>query len=137
MALLKRKIARIYKDFDLSFGSNSITGDLNKKLDVSAVKQSLKNLILTKPYERPFNPALSSELAGLLFENIDVFTANRIRKTVQLLIDNYEPRCKLRSNNPIEVEPDYDRNSVLVKIYFEVIAINEPQELTIRLERLR
>lgn len=137
MALLRRKIARIYKDIDLSFGSNSITGDLNKKLDVSAVKQSLKNLILTKPYERPFNPALSSELAGLLFENADFFTANRIRKTIELLIKNYEPRCKLRLANPIEVEPDYDRNAIDVKIHFEVIAINEPQELTVRLERLR
>lgn len=136
MAIQKRKIARIYKDIDLSFGANAITGDINRKLDENSVKQSLKNLVLTKPYERPFNPDLSSEVAGLLFENADVFTANNIRKTIEFLITNYEPRVKLKSGS-IDVQPDLDRNTMNVRIEYEVVAINEPQELTIKLERLR
>lgn len=136
MAIQKRKIARLYKDFDLSFGVNSITGDINKKLDVNSVKQSLKTLVLTKPYERPFNPELSSEVAGLLFENADAFTAMKVKKTIELLIQNYEPRVRL-TEQKIQVEPDLDRNTFDVSIYFEVIGINEPQELTVKLERLR
>lgn len=136
MAIQKRKIARLYKDFDLSFSVNSITGDINKKLDVNSVKQSLKTLVLTKPYERPFNPDLSSEVANLLFENADTFTAMKIRKTIELLIQNYEPRVKLTPQG-VEVEADHDKNTFDVSIYFEVIGINEPQELTVKLERLR
>lgn len=136
MAIQRRKIARIYKDFDLSFGANSITGDINRKIDQNAVKQSLKNLVLTKPYERPFNPELSSEVAGLLFENADIFTANRIRKTIEFLIQNYERRAKLAVDG-VEVIPNEDKNTMHVIIRYEVVAINEPQELTILLERLR
>ena len=136
MAIQRRKIARIYKDIDMLFGANAITGDINRKTDENSVKQSLKNLVLTKPYERPFNPDLSSEVAGLLFENADIFTANKIRKTIEFLIRNYEPRVKVKTGG-VDVQPDLDRNTMNVRIEYEVVAINEPQELTIKLERLR
>ena len=134
MATLRQKRARIYKDFDLSFGKNSITGDLNKKLDVNAVKQSMKNLVMTRPYERPFNPDLSSDLANLLFENADIFTANRIKTNLMFLFKNFEPRAQI---DRIEVNPDIDRNEFNVSIHFHVIGINQPEELTVKLERLR
>ena len=76
MAVQRQKITRLYKDFDLAFGKNAITGDINKKLDVNAVKQSMKNLILTELMERPFQPDLGSALAGLLFENANMFTTD-------------------------------------------------------------
>ena len=92
MAILKQKRARIYKDFDLSFGKNSLSGDLNKKLDVNAVKQSMINLVMTKPFERPFNPLLGSEINNLLFEQMDTFTSDAIQKNLKYLFKNYEPR---------------------------------------------
>ena len=85
MAILKQKRARIYKDFDLSFGKNSLSGDLNKKLDVNAVKQSMINLVMTKPFERPFNPLLGSEINNLLFEQMDTFTSDAIQKNLSLI----------------------------------------------------
>ena len=134
MANLRQKRARIYKDFDLSFTKNSITGDINKKLDVNAVKQSMKNLILTDIMERPFQPDLGSRLGGLLFENADIFTTDAIRATIENLLENYERRAKI---NSVDVEPDIDRNTYEVTINFFVIGINEPQELEVKLERLR
>ena len=50
MATLKGKRSRIYSDIDMDFNVNAVTGDIGKKLDVNAVKQSLKNLILTQPF---------------------------------------------------------------------------------------
>ena len=135
MAILKRKQARIYKDIDLSFEANSITGDINKKLDVAAVKQSMKNLVMTNTYERPFNPDLSSELRALLFENVEITTANNIKTNLEFLFKNFEPRARLDSVRAI---PDFDRNAYEIQVSFYVV--NTPTELvdlTIMLERLR
>ena len=126
MAVQRQKITRLYKDFDLAFGKNAITGDINKKLDVNAVKQSMKNLILTELMERPFQPDLGSALAGLLFENATMFTTERIKVTIETLLENFERRAKI---NSIDVEPNIDNNRYDVSINFYVIGINEPQEL--------
>ncbi len=134
MAIQRQKLGRIYSDFDLAFRKNAITGDINKKLDVNAVKQSMKNLILTDIMERPFQPDLGSRLGGLLFENADIFTTDAIRVTIENLLENYERRAKI---NSVDVEPDIDRNTYEVTINFYVIGINEPQELEVKLERLR
>ena len=62
---------KIYSDIDLRFTANPISGDVAKKYDVNAVKQSLRNLVLTQYYERPFQPNLGSPIYKLLFENLD------------------------------------------------------------------
>ena len=134
MAVQRQKITRLYKDFDLAFGKNAITGDINKKLDVNSVKQSMKNLILTELMERPFQPDLGSALAGLLFENATMFTTERIKVTIETLLENFERRAKI---NSIDVEPNIDNNRYDVSINFYVIGINEPQELEVKLERIR
>ena len=134
MAVQRQKITRLYKDFDLAFVKNAITGDINKKQDVNAVKQSMKNLILTELMERPFHPSLGSALAGLLFENATMFTTERIKVTIETLLENFERRAKI---NSIDVEPNIDNNRYDVSINFYVIGINEPQELEVKLERIR
>ena len=134
MAILKQKRARIYKDFDLSFGKNSLSGDINKKLDVNAVKQAMINLVMTQPFERPFNPLLGSEINNLLFEHMDTFTSDAIQKNLLYLFRNYEPRCRITD---LRVKPYYDLNEYVVSIDFHITGINEPQELEVRLERLR
>jgi len=80
MAIIRQNKARIYKDFDLSFTKNAITGDLNKKIDSKAVKQSMYTLVQTQMNERPFHPELGSDIAengmvltggGALLKNLD------------------------------------------------------------------
>ena len=68
MADEKVKLNRVYKDIDMAFGLNPVSSDIGKKIDVNAVKQSIKNLLLTKPFERKFNPNLASPLNRFLFE---------------------------------------------------------------------
>lgn len=130
----KIKVARLYKDFDMLFTKNALSGDINKKLDVNAVKQSLMNLLLTKPYERPFHPELGSTLNQMLFENMRPGMEMSIARAVEQQILNFEPRVEIIN---VKCFPDYDNNSYNVKTYFNIIGLNEPQDLTVSLTRLR
>ena len=129
-----KQVNRIYSDFDLSFAANPVTGDLAKKYDVNAVKQSLKTLVLTRYYERPFQPKLGSPIYGLLFENVDIITANRLQVELEILINKYEPR--IRAQN-IEVIPEYDSNAFSVNITFYVYGIEGPFNFSTILRRSR
>lgn len=128
------KIARLYKDIDMAFTKNALSGDINKKLDVNAVKQSIMNLLLTKPYERPFHPELGSRLYTALFEQMRPGMEQSLSRMVEQQILNFEPRVDILN---IQVTPDYDDNSYDVSIRFLVKGINEPQDLSLSLTRLR
>lgn len=134
MALQKLKINRIYKDIDLSFTANALSGDIGKKFDVNAVKQSVKSLLLTKPNEKFFHPERGSGLDQYLFEPMSPGIEISLAKTIELLITNFEPRCQILG---IDVTPNYDLNYYYITLNFKVIGINEPQELTVQLTRLR
>ena len=71
---------RQYSDFNLLFSSHPVTGDVARKNDEEAVKQSLRNLISTRHYERPFHPEIGCQIHGLLFENFNPVTAQVMRK---------------------------------------------------------
>ena len=129
-----KQVNRIYSDFDLSFAANPVTGDVAKKYDVNAVKQSLKTLVLTRFYERPFQPRLGSPIYALLFENIDVITANRLQLELEILINKYEPRVRAQD---IEVVPEYDTNAFSVSITFYVYGIEGPFNFSTILRRSR
>ena len=76
----------VYSDFFTDFSAHVNTGQLNKKTNEDAVKQSVRNLLLTDMYERPFQPTIGCNLRGLLFEN---FTPD-----TQLLAKKYIEECK-------------------------------------------
>lgn len=134
MATLKGRRSRIYSDIDMDFNINAVTGDVGKKLDINSVKQAIKNLILTKPYEKPFHPEIGSQVYGLLFEPLDGLTANTINKVILNLIENWEPRVKVLS---LTVNPDFDTNTYNLSIEFDIIGVNNPQTLETNLKRLR
>jgi phage baseplate assembly protein W len=128
------RIARLYKDIDMAFTKNALSGDINKKLDVNAVKQSIRNLLLTKPYERPFHPELGSRLYAALFEQMRPGLEQTLARMVEQQILNFEPRVDILN---VQVTPDYDNNSYDFSIRFLVKGINEPQDLSLSLTRLR
>ena len=130
----KLKVARLFKDFDMLFTKNALSGDINKKLDVNAVKQSIRNLLMTKPYERPFHPELGSRLQAMLFEQMRPGLETSISRMVEQHILNFEPRVDIIDLN---VRPDYDNNSYEMSIRFFIKGLNEPQDLEMSLTRLR
>ena len=126
--------ARIYKDLDLDFQKNTATKDIQKLTDIEAVKRSVRNLIKLNHYEKPFRPEIGSNLRAMLFENITPQITHAISKQIDLLIKNYEPRCRLVQLN---VQPDVDRNGYRASISFFVVNHPERVEVETFLERLR
>ena len=126
--------SRVFKDLDLDFQVNSATKDIQKLTDVEAVKRSVRNLINTNHYERPFHPEIGSNLRAMLFENITPQMNHIISKNVELLIRNYEPRCRLVQVN---TQPMFDRNAYACQISFYVVNYPEPVTVESFLERLR
>mgnify|MGYP002507736089 CR=1 FL=1 len=134
-ALNKSKRAtRQYKDLDLSFGRNVVTNDVNKLTDVEAVKRSVRNLINTSHFERPFHPEIGSNVRAMLFEPMTPLTALNLQRKVQEVLVNFEPRIRLVQ---ILARPDIDRNSYDLSIYFYVIGSTELVTVQTFLERLR
>ena len=126
--------AKIYKDLDLDFQKNTATKDIQKLTDIEAVKRSVRNLIKLNHYEKPFRPEIGSNLRAMLFENITPQINHAISKQIDLLIRNYEPRCRLVQLN---VQPDVDRNGYRASISFFVVNHPERVEVETFLERLR
>ena len=129
-----KRANRIYKDLDLNFGRNKVTNDVNKLTDVEAVKRSVRNLINTNHYERPFHPEIGSDVRGMLFEPMTPLTALNLQRKVAEVLNKFEPRINLQQ---VLASPDIDRNSYELKIMFYVIGSNEPVVVETFLERLR
>lgn len=123
-----------YKDLDLDFGRNVVTNDVNKLTNVEAVKRSVRNLINTSHFERPFHPEIGSDVRALLFENMTPLTALNLQRKVQEVLVNFEPRIRLVQ---IYATPDYDGNSYQLTVYFYIVGTNELVTVQTFLERLR
>jgi len=121
-----------YKDIDLTFSAKA-SGDIFKKEDGSAVKQAVKNLILTNFGEKPFQFHYGGNLNDFLFELNDVDDFE-IQDAIGAMISAHEPRARLREVRVISRPDDYTVN---VRIKFQVINVTEAQELNISLTRLR
>ena len=129
-----KRASRIYKDLDLNFGRNVVTNDVNKLTDVEAVKRSVRNLINTNHFERPFHPEIGGNVRALLFENMTPLTALNLQRKIEEVLSNFEPRAKITQ---IIADPDMDRNGYRLEIRFYVIGIQNPITVETFLERLR
>ena len=124
----------VYSDFFTDFSMSSSTGQLNKKTNENAVKQSIRNLLLTDFYERPFHPEIGSGLKGLMFENYTPGVIPRAEKAIEEVFDKYEPRANLIKTR-ITASPD--RNALKATIYFRIINTEETASVDVILERTR
>ena len=126
--------SRIFKDLNLDFQQNTATKDIQKLTDVESVKRSVKNLINTNHYEKPFHPEIGSNLRGMLFELMTPQMNHVITKQIENLINNYEPRCRLVQ---VHTQPEFERNGYNVQISFYVQNYPNPVVVESFLERLR
>jgi len=129
-----KRVSRIYKDLDLDFGRNVVTNDVNRLTDAEAVKRSVRNLIQTNHFERPFHPEIGGNVRSLLFEPVTPLTALNLQRQVQEVLNNFEPRAKI---NQIIARPDIDGNRYHLRIMFYVIGTPQPVVVETFLERLR
>jgi phage baseplate assembly protein W len=123
-----------FTDIDLNFAKNPLTRDVNILQDETAIKRSLKNIILTNIYERPFLPELKGNVTAMLFEPFTDLTVIRIEKGIRDAIMSYEPRVVIQD---IIVEGEPDRNRFIVTIRFQIRNTSKVSETQFYLERLR
>ena len=126
--------SRPFRDIDLDFNRNAVTNDVNVVEDVVAVKRSVRNLIQTNFYERPFHPELGCGIRELLFENFTPMTKIFLQRKIEEVLINYEPRINLQN---VAVDDDQDRNRLVVDIYFYVVGVPGPQVVQSFLQRVR
>ena len=129
-----KRANRIYKDLDLDFGRNTVTNDVNRLTDAEAVKRSVRNLIQTNHFERPFHPEIGGNVRALLFEPVTPLTSLNLQRKIEEVLNNFEPRIKLTQ---IIARPDIDDNRYQLEIKFYVIGISSPVTVETFLERLR
>lgn len=125
----------LYSDLSLTFEINPITNDVSPLTDIDAIKNSVKNLVLTNFHERPFNPKLGSGLRALLFEPANMFTSMEIKNAIEKVINNYEPRV---SNIDVQVFDNSDENTYEISISFSASLLTSQRvALSFFLQRLR
>jgi phage baseplate assembly protein W len=122
-----------YLDIDLTFAKRP-SGDIYKKKDAAAVKQSIKNLLLTDFYEKPFQPFFGGNLRAMLFELADEDTEDEVEENIINAINKYEPRAEILT---ISVNVLPDQNDMRVSVYFKIISTQETVTFTTNLSRLR
>jgi phage baseplate assembly protein W len=125
---------RIFSDLDLNFTAHPVTKDISRRFDENAIKDSIRNLILTRNFERPFHSELGSPIRALLFENSSPLLSMTLRRAIVDVINNFEPRVNLID---VEVVESDDEHSLYVNISFKIINTDSPLSLDLVLERTR
>lgn len=128
-----------YSDLDLDFIAHPTTKDVVKKTGIDAIKRSIRNLILTNFYDRPFRPYIGSSAQKILFDNVTPLTAIFLKNAIIEVINNYEPRAQLAndSDNGVIVQVNADNNGYNVRISFVTVNRSEPAVISFFLERIR
>jgi phage baseplate assembly protein W len=131
---MSTRATRTFSDINLLFTKSGATADITKKLDEEAVKASLRNLISTKNFERPFHPEIGCQIYGLLFENVTPIIYQTMRKSIFDAIEKFEPRVKVLEVNVAETP---DNNSIELSIIFRIINSERPTTLKTIIQRVR
>ena len=130
-----QRVSRSFKDISLSFDPHPVTKDLPVLRNERAITRSVRNLVQTIPGERFFNPILGSGVRRLLFDFVDVATADSIEEEILTTISNFETRV---TNVQVQVDPRPDLNNFDVTVFFDIIGQSlPPQQFTFILEATR
>lgn len=124
----------IYTDFGNDLTPHPVSADVSRKINEEAVKQSIRNIVLTNRGERPFNPEFGSDIKSLFFENINQDTLANLQTMIITAIENFEPRAELID---VLVRGRQDSNEIEATITFQVINNEEPTVLNVILNRVR
>ena len=130
-----QRISRGFKDISMTFQSNPLNDDLIALKNANAIARSVRNIVMTIPGERFFQPSFGSGVNRVLFNNMDEISASILEDEIRNSIRNYEPRVKLRS---VKVQPDFDSNNFNTVITYSIIGADiAPQQLQFALQSAR
>ena len=126
-----RVARRWFTDIDVNMTLHPQSKDVTVKQDINSIKRSVRNLISTNYYGRPFKPSLGLDLRGMLFE-LDTTDSIVLEDNIKGLIAKFEPRAQVR-----DIMTYKRGNELNVSIYFTVSNDPRPHELNLILDRVR
>ena len=118
-----QRVSKSFKDLSMSFKFNPLSGDLIALKNENAIARAVRNIVLTSPGEKFFDPDFGSSVSEILFENVDDITAVSIQDEIRNCLNNYEPRVDLVN---VDVNPNFDENQFDVKITYKIVGIDIP-----------
>ena len=133
MATIQRN-TRTFSDLNLLFSINPATRDVTRRVNEEAIKASVRNLIQTNNFERPFHPEIGCQLFSLLFENITPVTYQVIKKTVFDVIEKFEPRVTVID---VKIQETPDNNAIELDLVFKINNSERPITLKTLIKRVR
>ena len=126
------KKSKSFKDFSVNFARNPFTDDLSIVNNDNSIKQAVKNIILTSPGEKPFQPLIGSSVNRLLFEPLDAFTADAVAEEIRTTINQYEPRVSLTK---VDVTPIIEGNKLNVSLEYRIVGLPIVETIEFVLQR--
>ena len=118
-----QRVSKSFKDLSMSFKFNPLSGDLITLKNENAIARAVRNIVLTTPGEKFFDPDFGSSVSEILFENVDDITAVSIEDEIKSSLKNYEPRVELIN---VTVDPNFDENQFDVIISYRIVGIDIP-----------
>ena len=118
-----QRVSKSFKDISMSFKYNPLSGDLISLSNENAIARAVRNIVLTTPGEKFFDPDFGSSVSEILFENVDDITAISIEDEIKNCLANYEPRVELIDVN---VDPNFDQNQFDVIISYRIVGVDIP-----------
>lgn len=130
-----RKLNLTYSDIPFFVSRNAFTGDLNKVTDINAIKQSLKNIVLTIKREKPFNFLFGGNPREFLFETLDPVVSLNCKNLIGSAINTFEPRVLIK--DIIIYQVPKNPNKINVVIPFTIVQTQTNDLVSISIERTR
>ena len=118
-----QRVSKSFKDVSMSFKFNPLSGDLIALKNENAIARAVRNIVLTTPGEKFFDPDFGSSVSEILFENVDDITAVSIEDEIKSSLKNYEPRVELIN---VTVDPNFDADQFDVRITYRIVGIDIP-----------
>ena len=118
-----QRVSKSFKDLSMSFKFNPLSGDLITLKNENAIARAVRNIVLTSPGEKFFDPDFGSSISEILFENVDDITAVSIEDEIKSCLNNYEPRVELINVN---VDANFDQNQFDVIITYRIVGVDIP-----------
>ena len=123
-----------YKDLSFDFTANPQTGDVATVKDAVSVKRGIKNILLTAPFERLFQPEVGSGIKNILFEPMTPLTEQRLSDACADAIDAWEKRASV-INIAVISEEEYNRYRVAIKFSINNSLVTEQVDVFLNRER--
>jgi phage baseplate assembly protein W len=125
---------RLFSDIDLNFTKHPVSRDITRRYDENAIKASIKNLLLTRNFERPFHSEIGSPIRSLMFELPGPMFDVMLQRAIIDVINNFEPRVQIIE---VKVNDAADLNAVYITLEFKIVNTERPITLDLALERTR